>query len=52
MNRFGLTGALVIVLACGVGCSGAAYNPATVSQQEAGDGYCRKKCNLLGPRMS
>lgn len=49
MNRFALTGALVIVLACGVGCSGGAYNLASVSQQEAGDGYCHKKLQPVSP---
>jgi len=49
MNRFGLTTLLVIFLFSFVGCTSGTYNMATLSQQEAGNGYCHKKLQPLGP---
>lgn len=49
MNRFDLITLLVIFLVSFVGCTSSAYNMATVSQQEAGKGYCHKKLQPLGP---
>ena len=49
MNRFGLTSLLVIFLFSVVGCTSGAYNTATFPQQEAGNGYCHKKLEPIGP---
>jgi hypothetical protein len=49
MNRFGLTTSLVIFLLSFAGCTNGAYNLATVYQKEAGNGYCHKKLQPMGP---
>jgi hypothetical protein len=46
MNR--LKASLVIFLFSFVGCTTGTYNVATVSQQEAGSGYCHKKLQPIG----
>ena len=46
MNR--LNTSLVIFLFSFVGCTGGTYNVATLSQQEAGSGYCHKKLQPIG----
>ena len=49
MNRFGLTTSLAIFLLWFAGCTSGAYNLATLSQQEAGNGYCHKILQPIGP---
>jgi hypothetical protein len=49
MNRFRLTTSLGIFLFSFVGCATGTYNVATLSQQEAGSGYCHKKLQPIGP---
>ncbi len=49
MNRFVLTMSLVMILLSFVGCTSGTYNMATVNQQAAGDGYCHKKLQPVGP---
>ena len=49
MNSFGLTTSLVIVMLSFAGCTNGAYDLATPSQQEAGNGYCHKKLQPIGP---
>jgi hypothetical protein len=47
MNRFGLTAALFVFSIAG--CTSGAYNAATPYQQQAGNGYCHKKLQPIGP---
>lgn len=51
MHRFGLMSSLVIFLLSFAGCTNGAYNssPVTLYQQEAGNGYCHKKLQPIGP---
>lgn len=49
MNRFGLTTLLAIFLPSFIGCTSGAYNTAALYQQEAGNGYCHKKLQPIGP---
>jgi hypothetical protein len=49
MNRFGLTTLLVIFLFSLAGCTSGAYNMATLDKQEAGNGYCHKTLQPVGP---
>jgi len=49
MNRSGLMMSLVVFLLPFAGCAGGAYNPATPYQQDAGNGYCHKKLQPVGP---
>lgn len=49
MNCFGLKTCVVIVLFFLAGCTSGAYNRATPYQQEAGNGYCHKKLQPVGP---
>jgi len=49
MNRFGLTISLVIFLFSLAGCTSGAYNMATLDKQEAGNGYCHKILQPVGP---
>lgn len=48
MNRFGLTTSLVMFLFFFAGCTGGAYNLATLDKQEAANGYCHKKLQPVG----
>lgn len=51
MNRFGLTSSLVIFVLSLAGCTNGAYDSSLVTlyQQEAGNGYCHKKLQPMGP---
>ena len=49
MNRFYLTSAWVLLLFSVVGCASGSYSMVTLYQQEAGNGYCHKKLQPLGP---
>ena len=49
MNRFVLPISLVIFLLSLAGCTNGTYNVAAPYQQEAGNGYCHKKLQPIGP---
>lgn len=55
MNRTGLMGVLVIVSLSFTGCTNGAYQSVyrdkivVLYQQEAGNGYCHKKIEPIGP---
>jgi len=49
MNRFVLTTLMAIFLASFVGCTNGGYNMADLSQKVAGNGYCHKKLQPIGP---
>ncbi len=49
MIPFGLTTSLVIVLFSLTGCASGIYNTAILSEHTAGNGYCHKTLQPVGP---
>jgi hypothetical protein len=49
MSRSVLPTSLAIILLSFAGCTTGTYNVATLSQQQAGSGYCHKKLQPIGP---
>jgi hypothetical protein len=49
MHRFALKTSLFIAVLSLAGCSSGAYNMATLDKEEAGNAYCNKKLQPVGP---